>query len=409
VIARFSDVQTAVSPSGHDLDLKFTLTNAGPESWASEQDYAVGYQVFESPNGNLLIDGPRSPLPRTIPPGEKVPLTLTVTLPREAGRYRVFVSPLRENVAWFFHRGSPFLMLDAESDGRQIVLRRGRVMRPGWLGLERLGRTVTRAFVYPVATLLRHGSLIRSLVRRDVIGRYRGSFGGLFWTVIHPLLLMLTYLFVFGIVLRTRFTDDPRPSAFAVYFLAGMLPWLAFSEAAGRAPTVILNHANFVKKLVFPVEVLPVTLVLAGLVSEAFGLVIFVSGLALLGYPMPATALFLPLVLAPQFLFTMGVAWLLAALGVFFRDLGQIIGFVLTVWFFTTPICYPEATLPQDYLWLFEWNPMFVLVRAYRAIFLGSAAPDWVSLGLLTAASAVVFVAGHGLFYKLKRSFTDLV
>ena len=113
------------------------------------------------------------------------------------------------------------------------------------------------------------------MVRRDILGRYRGSFGGAFWTVLNPLLLMLTYFFVFGVVLRTRFGNDPSRAGFALYFLAGMLPWLAFSEAAGRAPTVMLEHRNFVKKLVFAVETLPVNLVVSGLVSEFFALVLF--------------------------------------------------------------------------------------------------------------------------------------
>jgi lipopolysaccharide transport system permease protein len=408
MIARYSGVDVSVS-ADHGLDVEVTLTNAGPEVWSNEQGYAVGYQVFDSETDNLLLDGTHAALPRPIAPGEKLPLQLAVNLPREAGGYRVFVSPLRENHAWFFERGSPFLLIEAETDGYTLALRRRQVTRPGRLGLERLLRTTARAFVYPVKTLLRHGSLIRSLVRRDILGRYRGSFGGLFWTVIHPLLMMLTYYFVFGVVLRSSFGEDRGSSGFLMYFLAGMVPWLAISEAVGRAPGVILDHGSFVKKLLFPVEVLPVTLVLSGLFSEAFGIAIFVGAMALFGYPFSATALWLPLVLVPQFLLTLGLSWLLAALGVFFRDLGQIIGFLLTVWFFTTPICYSEASLPQDYVWLFELNPMFVLVRAYRAIFLEGAAPDWTPLAVVTAGGAATFVAGHGLFYKLKRSFVDLV
>jgi lipopolysaccharide transport system permease protein len=408
MIARYSGVDVAVT-NGHRLDVALTVTNAGGEVWSNEQAYAVGYQIFDAETDNLLVDGPHAALPRAVAPGEKLPLQIAVNLPGEPGRYRVFVSPLREQHAWFFERGSPFLLIEAESDGRRVALRRRLVTRPGRLGLERLLRTAARAFVYPVRTLLLHGALMRSLVRRDIVGRYRGSFGGLFWTVIHPLLMMLTYYFVFGVVLRTRFGEDTSSSRFLMYFLAGMAPWLAVSEAVGRAPSVIVEHASFVKKLVFPVEVLPVTLVLSGLFSEVFGIAIFAGAMAWFGYPFTATALWLPLVLIPQFLLTLGLCWLLAALGVFFRDLGQIIGFVLTVWFFTTPICYPETALPQGYQWLFELNPMFILVRAYRAIFLEAAAPAGMPLALVTAIGGATFVGGHGLFYKLKRSFVDLV
>ena len=157
---------------------------------------------------------------------------------------------------------------------------------------------------------------------------------------------MLTYFFVFGVVLRDRFDPHATWSSFALYFLAGMLPWLAFSEAAGRAPGVMLEHRNFVKKLVFAVETLPVNLVVAGLITELFAIVLFCVFLLAINHELPGALLWLPVLLIPQILFTAGVCWFLAALGVFVRDLGQIIGFLLTLWFFLTPICYPENKLP---------------------------------------------------------------
>ncbi len=156
-----------------------------------------------------------------------------------------------------------------------------------------------------------------------------------------------------------------------------MLPWLAFSEAAGRAPGVMMEHRNFVKKLVFAVETLPVNLVVSGLVSETFALLLFMIGVFLARGSVPASVMWLPLLIVPQVLFTAGVCWYLAALGVFARDLGQVIGFLLTLWFFLTPICYPEASLPHAALPLLAKNPMFVLVRAYRALFLEGQAPLW--------------------------------
>jgi len=188
-----------------------------------------------------------------------------------------------------------------------------------------------------------------------------------------------------------------------------MLPWLAFSEAVGRAPSVVMEHASFVKKLVFPLEILPLNLVISGLFSEFFGLLIFVGGLLITGRDVTLTALWLPLILVPQILFTTGMSWFLAGLGVIFRDLGQLMGFILTVWMFTTPIFYPETSLPQDYLWVFDKNPIFVLVDSYRAVLLEDSAPPWAPLAWLTAGSAVVFVAGHAWFYKLKKSFADIL
>ncbi len=203
-------------------------------------------------------------------------------------------------------------------------------------------RSVGRAFGYPALTVWRNRRLIRTMVRRDILGRYRGSFGGSFWTIINPLLLMATYFFVFGVVLNR---GEQSRTDFALYFLAGMLPWLAFSEAVGRSPSVMLEHRNFVKKLVFAVETLPVNLVVSGLVSEAFAVVLYCIFLVAIRHALPPTILWLPVLIVPQVLLTAGICWFLAALGVFVRDLGQIISYILTVWFFITPICYPEDAL----------------------------------------------------------------
>ena len=136
------------------------------------------------------------------------------------------------------------------------------------------------------------------MVRRDILGRYRGSFGGAFWTIINPLLLMLTYFFVFGVVLESRFSEaTPAAPASLSTFLAGMLPWLAFSEAAGRSPSVMLEHRNFVKKLVFAVETLPVNLVVAGLVTELFAIVLYCGFLLAIRHALPGSILWLPLLL----------------------------------------------------------------------------------------------------------------
>jgi lipopolysaccharide transport system permease protein len=224
------------------------------------------------------------------------------------------------------------------------------------------------AFVYPVRSMWRNRRLIGSMVKRDMLARYRGSLGGTLWTLLNPLLLMATYFFVFGIVMKTRLAGDTSSRGFLVYFLAGMLPWLAFSEAVARSPFVILEYRSFVKKVVFPLETLPVNLVIAGLFTELIGLAIL---LAVQGVPL--ALVWLPALLVPQLLLTVGLCWILAAAGVFVRDLGQITGFVLTAWFFLTPICYVES---PEFEPLFRFNPILVLVRGYRAVFLENHAPS---------------------------------
>lgn len=392
------------------VEARFDLRNNSGNAWRLDDGFAAGFHIYDSETGTLVVDGERQPPPADIAPGDATAVELRFDLPPEPGHYDVFISPMREHVCWFYTEGWPFLRVQATVEDGRARLERVRVVTLGTIRRENLLRAVGRAFTLPVSTIARNRSLIRIMVRRDILGRYRGSFGGIFWTILNPLLLMLTYFFVFGVVLRTRFGSDPSRSGFALYFLAGMLTWLPFSEAAGRAPTIMMEHRNFVKKLVFAVETLPVNLVVSGLVTEAFALVLFLIGLFLARGAVPASVVWLPALIVPQILFTAGVCWFLGALGVFVRDLGQVIGFVLTLWFFLTPICYPEASLPAGWaLPLLTKNPMYVLVRGYRAVLLEGHAPLWGPLWKLWIASAAVFILGHAWFYKLRRSFADII
>ncbi len=254
-----------------------------------------------------------------------------------------------------------------------------------------------------------HRGLTIALTRRDIEARYRGSFGGGLWTFLHPLLLMLTYYFVFGLVLQSRFPGDPSREGFVLYFLAGMLPWLAMSETWGRSPALIPEHATLIKKVIFPVEILPMVRTLAALVTQAAGLVIFLALLLITRGHIPASALWLPVLIVPQLMLTLGVSYILAALGAFVRDLAQIMGFLLTLVFFLTPICYPDASLPAFALPVLGKNPVYVLVRGYRAVLLEGHAPEFAALWKLWLLSAVVLIAGRKWFHSLRRSFADLL
>jgi lipopolysaccharide transport system permease protein len=407
--ANYERPQATLDPAARRLHIKFQIANNSEETWRAAEGYAVGYHLFDAETGILIVDGPRELPTRELAPGGTAESSVDVDLPDEDGRYHVIVSPMREGECWFYERGWPMLLVEAAVVNGTTSIAAPRVTTADALRLRTIVRSLGRAFVYPARTVWKNRGLIRVMVRRDILGRYRGSFGGVFWTVFNPLLLMLTYFFVFGVVLRSRFEGDPSRAGFALYFLAGMLPWLAFSEAVGRAPTVMLEHRNFVKKLVFAVETLPFNLVIAGLVSEFFAVVLYLIGLTLARGAVPVTVLWLPVLIVPQILFTAGVSWLLASLGVFFRDLGQINGFLLTLWFFLTPICYPETSLPPEAAGLLMKNPMFTLVRGYRQVLLEGHAPDWGAMWKLWLLAALVFVAGHACFYKLRKSFADII
>lgn len=381
-MARFSGVEAAVQ--GISIQVKFALDSPA----------VVGWQIFDPLTGAYLVEGQWSE-------SRDTDVDLKVTLPAEDGPYQVHVAPVEDR--------SRFILIEAHVAEGRTLTSAPRVTTASAMRRARLMDSIPKAFIYPVRGVWRHRKLIVSMVKRDILSRYRGSIGGAVWTFLNPLLLMLTYFFVFGIVMQARFGADTSRTGYVLYFLAGMLPWLAFVEAVGRSPQVIVEHRNFVKKLVFPVETLPVNLVLSGIVTEAIALVIFVVFLLVARGGIPATALWLPAVVIPQMLFTVGLCWILAALGVFLRDLTQIAQFLLTLWFFLTPILYSEANLPPLAAQIMQWNPVVVLVHGYRAIFLDGQPPAFGTLALFTLAAGALAVLGHAWFYRLRKSFADVI
>jgi lipopolysaccharide transport system permease protein len=405
---RYSGVKVESGP-GRVLSASFEVENISGRPWVPSEGFAFGYHIFDPETDTLIEDGARVVPDAAIAPGGQHQFDLRFELPEQPGAYSMFVSPMQENVGWFYERGWPFLLIDGIVANGAARVQRFRIANCGNVKRERLLRSVQRGLTLPWQAIWRNRSIIRTMVRRDILGRYRGSFAGTFWTFLNPLILMLTYFFVFGVVLRTRFPSDPSRIGFVLYFLAGMLPWLAFSEAAGRAPLVMLEHRNFVKKLVFPVETLPVNLVAAGFVSQLFAILLFLVVALIARGSVPPSVVWLPVLIVPQLLFTAGVTWFLAALGVFFRDLAQINGFLLTLWFFLTPICYPEASLPPRALIILGKNPLFTLVRGYRAVLLEGNAPAWRSTWKLWVVALLVFILGYAWFYKLRKSFADVI
>lgn len=402
----YRDIELRTLPD--TLEVRVVLENKSRLTWKPE-NFSLGWQFFDPETNFFIMEGAWAAAPREVPPGETAAFEISIPFPPEAGGYQIYVSPIQQPEGWAYRRGRPFLRIVAEaSDGEVRVLRR-EIATAGRLRLRRMRNALPKFFAAPVRSILENYRLIRSMARRDILARYRGSFGDVFWTVLNPLLLMATYFFVFGVVLRTRFGADRSSTSFALYFLAGMLPWLAFSEPAGRAPHVVLEHRNFVKKLIFPLETLPVNQVVAGLVTEMFAAGVFLVALLVIRGAVPFTVIWLPLLLIPQLLFTLGVCWFLAGLGVFVRDLGQIMGFLLTLWFFITPICYPEASLPGSALFILRKNPMYVLVRGYRAILLEHHPPELLPLVKLWMVAIVLFFLGHAWFYKLRKSFADVI
>lgn len=360
---------------------------------------AAGWQLLDARTGALIEEGPwvRERLDSAVP------------VPAEDGDYRVLVSTVSPERGWAYERGEKMRVVDVAMRGGEMRVARDRRTTLRTLRREGLPRRIGSFAMEPWTILWKNRSLIVAMVGRDLQGRYRGSFGDRLWAVANPLLLMLTYWFVFGLVLKTRFNGDPNPAIFVLYFLCGMLPWLAFSEAMGRAPNVILENRNLVKKLVFPVEILPLNLVFSGLVTGGVATVIYLFFIRAIVVTFPWSILWLPLLLLPQFLLTAGICWAWAAIGLFARDLGQINGFLLTGLFFLTPICYPEESLPATLIPILQKSPIYKLVAEYRLLFIGNQAIEWKVYGHLIVMGLVAFYVGYAVFRKLRPSFPDVL
>lgn len=394
---------------GTVLQISAVVENKSHKTWTPE-NFSLGWQLYDPQSSVFIEEGAWTPVLADVPPGASAKFDIEIPFEPDSGGYEVYLSPIQRPDGWAYARGERFLRIGVEAADGQLRVLKQETTTVRTLRSRRFFQALPKLIAAPVRAIVQNHRLIRSMARRDILARYRGSFGDVFWTVLNPLLLMATYFFVFGIILQTRFGPDQSRTGFALYFLAGMLPWLAFSEPVGRAAYVILDHRNFVKKLVFPLDTLPVNQVVSGLVTELFGAAVFVVGLLIVRHAVPASVLWLPVLVIPQLLFTLGLCWFLAALGVYMRDLGQIMALILTLWFFITPICYPEsAKLSPAISAVMRQNPLYMLVRGYRAVFLEGHAPELFPLMKLWGIALALFFLGHVWFYRLRKSFADVI
>jgi lipopolysaccharide transport system permease protein len=261
-----------------------------------------------------------------------------------------------------------------------------------------------------LASLVRHRELLLNLIRRNVAARYRGSFLGIGWTVLQPLLMLAVYTYVFGVVFQTRWRPEGAGHGeFALALFCGLIPFAFLAECASAAPSVVIANANYVKRVVFPLELLPVVTVGSALVVAAMNtLVLVVATFVVIGVP-PATVLLLPIAAVPCVLLGLALAWFLAMLGVFVRDTASIVAFLTQVAFFVTPIVYPPSAVPERFRGFVQLNPLAVLVELWRALALGIAAVPWASAGILTAVAAVMALVGRAVFIRAQRAFADVL
>lgn len=270
-------------------------------------------------------------------------------------------------------------------------------------------QTARRAVWRPLWELPKRFELIRSLVRRELAARYRGSILGVVWAMLTPAVMIAIYTFIFAELFGARFGERGTTWDYALYLFCGLLPWTAFQEATLNSANVIVAQSNLVKRVVFPLESLPVAQALAALVTQFFGTIVLVAATLVVRGELHASLLWLPVLIVPQLLAMLGAAWLIASLGVFLRDTSQIAGLLLVAWMFLTPIIYPEQAVPERYRTLINVNPFTPLVRNYRRVMLEGAAPDWAGLGYFALFALLLFVFGYWWFAKTRRNFADVI
>jgi lipopolysaccharide transport system permease protein len=255
-----------------------------------------------------------------------------------------------------------------------------------------------------IQVLYRYRALIGSLVSRELKARYRGSILGFLWSFINPLLMLLTYTLVFTIILRVPQTE--RMSPYYLFFFCGLLPWTWFSSSLAESAGVLIAGGNLIKKVLFPAEILPTVTVFANLAHFLLGLPILLGFLAFEGRISP-TLLLLPLPILVQLIFTLGCAYFLSALTVHFRDMGNILGHILQLWFFATPIIYDVEILKGTVRQLERLNPMGHIIISYQQIFLFGYFDHWRGLAGALVVGIVAFAFGAFVFDRLRDTLSE--
>ncbi len=260
--------------------------------------------------------------------------------------------------------------------------------------------------------LWRNRQLIVQMIKREVVGRYKGSVMGLAWSFFNPVFMLVVYTFVFSKIFKSRWGGaggDDSKTQFAVLLFVGMIVLSLFSEVLNRAPGLILSNVNYVKKVVFPLEILPVIAMGAALFHSLISLAVLLAAFALFNGYLHWTAVFIPLVLLPLVILTTGLAWMLASLGVFLRDVGQTIGIVTTVLMFLSPVFYPLAAVPSGFRPIIMANPLTFIIEQAREVLVWGHLPDWMSLGAYTLAAIAIAWAGYAWFQKTRKGFADVL
>nr|WP_246559763.1 ABC transporter permease [Leptothoe kymatousa] len=256
--------------------------------------------------------------------------------------------------------------------------------------------------------------LLKTLVQRDMEARYKGSILGNLWPLLNQLAQLLIYTYVFSIVLRVKLSLKGMPAdnsfVFGLWLFAGLLPWLAFSGGLMQSSGAVVSQPNLVKKVVFPLSLLPLVPVFSTFLESTFGLMALITFVVFVSNALHPTLLLLPLVWIPQLLITAGLGYLMASLTVFIRDIPQTLGVILNLWFYATPLIYPPEMIPEPFQqWVLWLNPLAAISEMYRDIILLGEITHWGEWGVATCLSLLIFGLGFWCYQKLRPAFADVI
>jgi lipopolysaccharide transport system permease protein len=262
-----------------------------------------------------------------------------------------------------------------------------------------------------VAHLHRHGVLIHQFVKRDVLSRYRGSYLGVLWSLLRPLAMLAVYTVVFGFIFGSRLGNRPNETKldFTLALFCGLILFDFFAECVSRAPTLVLTNPNYVTKVVFPLEILPVMTVGAALTQLVVSFIPLLIALVIAHGGIPLTALYLPILLVPLILLCLGITWLLASLGVFIRDINSVVPVLLMIILYASAIFYSISRVPENLLPIIRYNPLATVIDQARNAVLWGVPPEWDRYCAVLAVSLVLMVLSYAFFMRTKSAFADVL
>jgi lipopolysaccharide transport system permease protein len=259
-------------------------------------------------------------------------------------------------------------------------------------------------------SLWRNRHLIYQMTKRDIAVRYRGSAIGMTWFAIHPVLMLSVYTVIFGLVLKSRWAGHSgNMSEFALTLFAGLIFYNFFSDCINKAPSVVIANTNYVKKIIFPLEILPVITLLSALFQCAIACAVWlIFYIALIGMP-SATMLYLPLIIAPLAAAALGCAWILAACGVYLKDIVHLVVLFSSVLLFLSPVFYPLSAIPPAYQPLMMFNPLTMTIESARHVMLTATTPQWDLLGIYGVCALGIAWLGYAMFQTSRKGFADVL